>query len=338
MQFYRQFILSTLFFNFVLFSACEQKRVALGADNEIRIICSELDKEVLGEVLAAIFYDTLYTPQPEPYYYFKFSDPETYDNLKEQAYVVVGAVNRDPGNPGLQLLKKLLPEDQFRASSTNDPILFTRDVHANKQLFMIMNTGSADQLMAAAREKKQWIRKQFHDQFIRRQGRFIFGDDHNTELEKIIKKEHGWSIKIPWGWEMIRSMPDSNFVWIGREMPFQWISIHWKTGIYVKNELTAGQYLWNWPKNHYRSVQFSDYHFQLKNTKFKRHNAWRVDGVWETINEMEAKGGPFRSYLFYDEENDRTYHINMLIHNPGNDKSLYMRQLDLIAKTFKAVR
>ena len=110
MQFYRQFILSTLFFNFVLFSACEQKRVALGADNEIRIICSELDKEVLGDVLAAIFYDTLYTPQPEPYYYFKFSNPETYDNLKEQAYVVVGAVNRDPGNPGLQLLKKLLPE------------------------------------------------------------------------------------------------------------------------------------------------------------------------------------------------------------------------------------
>ena len=331
----QQFILFTLFLVFILFPACEEKREALGADNEIRIICSELDKEVLGKALAIIFSDTIYTPQPEPYYYFKFSDPEHYDNLKEQAYVVIGAVNRDPGNPGLKLVKKLLPEDKFTSSSLDDPILFTKDVYAHKQLFMVMNSRSSDQLIAAAKEKKHWIQKQFHNQFIHRQEQFLFGDDRNTDLEKTIKKEYGWNIKIPWGWEMIRSLPDSNFVWIGREMPFQWISIHWERGIYVDDELAAGEYLWGWPEKHYGSVKFNDYHFQLKNTKFKGYNAWRGDGVWETINEMEAKGGPFRSYLFYDQNNHRTYHINMLIYNPGNDKSLYMRQLDLIAKTFK---
>ena len=140
----QQFFIFTSLLVFILFPACEEKREALGADNEIRIICSELDKEVLGKALAIIFSDTIYTPQPEPYYYFKFSDPEHYDNLKEQAYVVIGAVNRDPGNPGLQLVKKLLPEDQFTFSSLDDPILFTRDVYAYKQLFMIMNSRSAD--------------------------------------------------------------------------------------------------------------------------------------------------------------------------------------------------
>ncbi|MBH10643.1 MAG: hypothetical protein CMG74_09895 [Candidatus Marinimicrobia bacterium] len=319
----------------ILFNACEQKRQALGADNEIRVICSELDKKVLEGALTFIFDDTIHTPQPEPYYYLKFSKPDTYNDLKKQAYIVVGAINRNSENLGLKLIKKLLPENQFNSSNTNEQILFTKDLYASNQLFMVINSDSVNKLIATAKEKKEWIKKQFHDQFIRRQKKFLFGDDTNTDLEKKIKKEYDWNIQIPWGWEIIRSRPDSNFVWIGREIPFQWISIHSKKGKYVNNELVAGKYLWDWPKNHYMSIEFNNYNFRLKNTKFKDHIAWRVDGVWQTIKESDAKGGPFRSYLFYDEKSHQTFHINMLIYNPGNDKSIYLRQLDLIANTFE---
>ena len=49
----------------------------------------------------------------------------------------------------------------------------------------------------------------------------------------------------------------------------------------------------------------------------------------------ESKGGPFRSYVFYDNKKDLTYHINYLIFNPGNSKSIFFRQADMILKTFK---
>ena len=131
----------------ILFSGCEIKREALGADNEIRVICSEIDKPIIREYLSAILTDTIYTPQPEPYYHLKFSDPDAYNSLKTQSQVVVAAVNRDPGNPGYQLMKKLLTKSQFEETENNDPILIARDLNAKNQLFMIVNGQSEEQIM-----------------------------------------------------------------------------------------------------------------------------------------------------------------------------------------------
>ena len=40
------------------------------------------------------------------------------------------------------------------------------------------------------------------------------------------------------------------------------------------------------------------------------------------------------SILFYDEKKDITVHLNYLIFHPGKNKSIYMRQMDLILRTF----
>lgn len=334
MHFCKKSGLSLIVGTLIILAGCDTKREALGADNEIRVICSEIDKQIVRDYLTSIFTDTIYTPEPEPYYYLKFSDPVTYNDLKSQAQVVVAAVVRDPGNPGYQLVKRLLPPDQFQDTESADPVILAKDVNARKQLFMVINAGSKEQLMGTIASKKNFIRKQFFDQFVDRRSRFIFGDDRNKKLEDSLETVYGWKLKIPWGWEMIRSKPGSRFVWIGKEMPFQWIGIGWEDGNLVEDELQAGDYIWSWPAEHYGFIQFNDYKFDLDKTLYKDHQAWRAQGIWETINVKESKGGPFRSYVFYDEKNDRTYHLNYLIHRPGNDKSIFMRQLDLIVKTF----
>mgnify|MGYP001223127576 CR=1 FL=1 len=50
-------------------------------------------------------------------------------------------------------------------------------------------------------------------------------------------------------------------------------------------------------------------------------------------NEGFAKTDGFSAV--YDNEKDLTYHINYLIFNPGNSKSIFFRQADMILKTFK---
>ena len=84
----------------------------------------------------------------------------------------------------------------------------------------------------------------------------------------------------------------------------------------------------------YGNIQFNDYKFELDKMLYNDYFAWRAQGIWETINIKESKGGPFRSYVFYDEQSNKTFHLNYLIHHPGNDKSIFMRQLDLIVKSF----
>jgi len=319
----------------IIVNGCENKREALGAGNEIRVVCSKVDQDIINEYLSSIFIDTLFTPEPEPYYHLKFSEPETYPELKSQSQVIVAAVNRDKNNSGYQLVKRLLPKDQFELTENGDPIILAKDVHARKQLFMIINAVTKEHLMMNIDGKKNQFRKYFHDQFIDRQSRYIFGEDRNKNLEDSLKAEYGWTLKIPWGWDRIKNCPDSNFVWLGKEMPFQWIGIGWAKGNLTKDELLVGEYLWKWFKENYRSIQINHYKFKLDKANYGDTFAWRAQGIWETVDIKESKGGPFRSYFFYDSVNDLTYHLNYLIHHPGNDKSIFMRQMDMIIKTFK---
>ena len=318
----------------IFISACDNKREALGADNEIRVICSNVDKKVLKKYLSLIFNDTLYTPEAEPYYHLKFSEPDKFNQLKAQSMVIVGSIKQDD-NSGLKLMNQLLPDSQFKSTLQGDPVILGKDVYAKKQLFMIINASSEDHLMSSLEQKRNQFRKHFNDQFIERQGRFLFGDDRNALLEDSLKSEYGWTLKIPWGWDRIKNLPDSNFVWLGREMPFQWIGIGWIEGNILSSELSAGDFIWNWPKDNYKTIQINNYKFKLDKTNHGDTFAYRAQGIWETVSLKESKGGPFRSYLFYDSLNDLTYHLNFLIHHPGDDKSIFMRQMDMIIKTFR---
>ena len=232
-------------------------------------------------------------------------------------------------------MNQLLPDSQFKSTLQGDPVILGKDVYAKKQLLMIINARSEDHLMSSLEQKRNQFRKHFNDQFIERQGRFLFGDDRNTLLEDSLKSEYGWTLKIPWGWDRIKNLPDSNFVWLGREMPFQWIGIGWIEGNILSSELSAGDFIWNWPKDNYKTIQINNYKFKLDKTNHGDTFAYRAQGIWETVSLKESKGGPFRSYLFYDSVNDLTYHLNFLIHHPGDDKSIFMRQMDMIIKTFR---
>ena len=327
-----KFIFSTLL---ILNSGCEMKRDALGADNEIRVICSKIDQSDIEKFLQMVFSDTLFTPEPEPFYFLKFTRPESYDQLKTQSQVIVAAINREQTNPGYLLMKKILNNEQFLETQSNDPIVLGKNIHAKKQLFMVINAGSLEHLFKFVEKKRNYIRKNFDNQFKERQDSFLFNNGNHNEISDSLKSQFGWSLDLPWGWDFIKKTPDSNFVWLGREMPYQWIGIGWNKGMIPDDELKVGNYLWNWPLKYYKNVQFNNYKFELKKTKYNEYPAWRATGIWETTDIMEAKGGPFRSYVFYDSKKDITYHLNYLIHYPGKNKTIFFRQADLILKSFK---
>ena len=216
-----------------------------------------------------------------------------------------------------------------------DPIILAKDVHAYNQLFMVINAASLEDLMKFVDEKRNYIRKNFNNQFIERQSRYLFNKNNFNNLEDSLKNEFGWSLDLPWGWSLIKKNTDSNFVWLGKEMPYQWIGIGWEQGNIVDNELSFGNFLWEWPIKNYKTVQFNDYKLKYTKADYNHTTAWRATGIWETIDLKESKGGPFRSYVFYDNKKDLTYHINYLIFYPGNSKSIFFRQGDMILKTFK---
>ena len=242
----------------ILNSGCEIKRDALGADNEIRVICSKIDQSDIESFLQMVFSDTLFTPEPEPFYFLKFSRPESYEQLKTQSQVIVAAINREDSNPGYLLMRNILNSKQFYETESNDPVVLGKNIYAKKQLFMVINARSLEHLIEFVEKKRNYIRKNFDLQFKERQNYFLFNKGNRNQISDSLKSEFGWSLDLPWGWDIIKKASDSNFVWLGREMPYQWIGVGWKKGMIPDDELKVGNYLWDWPVRNYKNVQIHE--------------------------------------------------------------------------------
>ena len=203
---------------------------------------------------------------------------------------------------------------------------------------MIVNAKDKDHLMASVSSKKEWIQKKFSDQFAKRQDKFLFQNARRLEVEDTLSQKYGWTLKIPWGWEVLRDSSELGFFWLGREMPYQWISVQWEEGKTIDevNDLDIGQKVWAYPENFYDHIRFHEYKFKMEKVYFHQRKAWKITGIWESIE--EAQGGPFLSYIFHDKALDKTFHLNMLMYHPGREKTIFMGQLDLIAKSFTVTK
>ena len=325
-----------LFLLCLLIFGCAGKKDSLGTDDEIRVICSKIDEPVIKDYLASVFDDSIYTPAPEPLFKLIFSRPEHYEDLKEYAQVIIAAVNRNSTNPGYRLLKKLLPEGQLNNSEDDNPVLLTRDLHAKDQVYVVINASNKEHLFNYLDKNKGLLRKHYDEQFKLRGSRFLF-NDNQTQIEEKINEDYGWFLKIPWGWEILRNDDKMNFFWMGSEYPYRWMSIKWDNGNNINDGLSLGKQIWNFPINHYKSIRFNENRFKLDRIYFNDYKGWQCSGIWESMDSLDAKGGPFYSYIFYDHHSNRTFHINTLVHNPGKSKAVYIRQMELIAKSFRSI-
>jgi hypothetical protein len=70
---------------------------------------------------------------------------------------------------------------------------------------------------------------------------------------------------------------------------------------------------------------------------FLEWEALRVTGLWQnqTAQAGFAAGGPFRTYCFFDPGTKRLYMVDIAVFAPGMSKEPYLRQLDIIAHTFR---
>ncbi len=316
-----------------LLVSCSTKREAIGAADEIVVVVSSEDRDNINFVLSQIFADTIFTPQPEPIYKLKYADPDGFNELKRQSNLIVGSIGTNELNPGTKLVKSLLGDELFDETiNGSEQIIFSEDQFGRDQLFMVISGETIDEIKNALLEKSEWIKSYFDKIFIEKQQKYLFGNDRLKKLSKEFEENYGWELQIPWGWEVLKELPDSNFVWLGREMPYQWFSIHWQKGFLFEEVDEAAHYAHQFPLSYYKSVQLNDYQFKIELVKFNKWSAWKSQGIWESLD--EARGGPFINYTWYDSVTDRTYNLNMLVFIPGKDKSTFMRQLDIIAHSF----
>ena len=316
----------------ILIIGCESKKYSIGMDDEVRIVCSKEDEPIIKKYFETIFNDTIFTPKPEPVYKLFFYRPSNYQDLKKYAHLIVGSVNRKNSNSGFRLIKDLLPKNQSYNFNSENPLYLKRDLFAKNQVFMVINAINKVHLYKDFSKNKKLIHDHYNQQFNHRTNSFLFKDSQ-VEEEKKLKSDYTWDIRVPWGWEILKNDRDSRLFWMGAEYPYRWLSVNWEQGNLINDELIVGNFFWKSSESHYENISFSDYAFNLEKIYFNKFPGWRCTGVWASNDSLEAKGGPFQSFLFYDKISNRTFHINTLVYSPGKSKSAYIRQLEYIAKS-----
>ncbi|MFQ6614108.1 MAG: DUF4837 family protein, partial [Fidelibacterota bacterium] len=188
----------TAVFMLLLLAGCGIKRKALGAENEIIILASRSDRPALREILESVFNDTIYTPQPEPAWILRFTDPEGFPDLKRRTLLVIGSLGDQPGNLGTKVIRALLGPERFaRTLEPGNHLIFTRDQFAKDQLFLILSARNKADLYREVMEKRDFIRSQYEKLYHQRQGKYLFSSHRQKKLEQRLEKQYGWRISIP---------------------------------------------------------------------------------------------------------------------------------------------
>ncbi len=327
-QIYKLTIIITL----IILSGCG-KPLSKGADDELIVVTALEDRADAVDILGHIFNDTLFTPAPEPYYKITFVKPDALKKVRHHPNLIIISIGDDLTNPGTRMVKKILPERSYFATKTGqENLILANDVYAKMQTVLVISGAEKDEIIASATIQAEKIYAYFDKQFKLRQSRFLFQRARKHKLEVAVFKKHGFGLQIPWGYTVIVDSAEANLFWIGREDPFRWIAVHWQDGLVVADQSTAADYTIDFPQRIFGHIRYAEYKFDIEKVLFKHWSGWRVTGLWESIE--APQGGPFIAYVFYDGVTDRTYYIHTMIYNPGENKYLMLRQLDIIAETF----
>ena len=308
---------------------------AQGADNELVVVASFENRNAIQKVLTTIFNDTLYTPQPEPYYRTVWTDPENFNDVKNHVNVIVAAFGDDKRNMGVKLVKNLLSSAQYKSTMDGEnQLIFAKNVFARNQNYLIMNGLTIDKLLERAEDQGPWLKKKYDDLFFKRQSVHLFGkSSRQKKLEKELEEKYAWTMKIPWGFTVIANSAEQQFFWMGRDIPYRWLAVQWEDGLSYTDSASVDDHVKRLIPEYFEIVRYVDYLFKIEPVEFNNWGAWKITGLWESIE--EAQGGPFISYLFYDEATDRTFFIHLMIFHPGKDKYLLLRQVDIVAHSFR---
>lgn len=324
----------------MIFSSCGKYLPwADGPENEIQIFVSKNDleeaKELVGEVLSRNSVDV----KQEPYYTIRYRDPSQFDELQKRHNIVIFALADGINDNGNRLIKQLISDGKLGTYVGDDQVWVTDDVFALGQVVAIVKGSSLKDLQDNVKLKGNWLFDQFDARYLERIKEHLYEINEQTDISADIFNRYDWAVRVPHDFIIIQEDRLANFLQLGRDFPRRWFAVHWtdeSDGI-IPHQNSVKSKIINLAKRFFSVYQFVETDLRPWNfskIKINDRDVWRVEGRWETASESAAGGGPFISYIFYEDATKRLFHLNMLLFNPNGKKLMFLREMEAMARTF----
>jgi hypothetical protein len=343
--------LFVLIFPILFFYSCdetsgtkdEMKRPAGGDADEIIVVVDSVvwEGRVGQEIRKTLASPMMGLPQDEALFNIYKVNPLKLNTVLKSAYNMIYVTTLDSRTSQSRELHAMFTDESLkRIQSDTSFFQVTEDnkfAMGQKVLYLFAN--DADDLADKIALNRGAILNVFETQARTITKNRVLGT-RSTGLEKTIRDGHGYGIRIPYGWDMAKDLPD--FVWI-RELDRQkekniFIYQERYTSMDVFNDISALRD--RITELHLKDGQKPDLYIKRqeviplysKRVNFNNKFAMESRGLWAVSD--NTAGGPFLSYTLVDEENQMLYYIEGYVYHAAGKKKRLMREMDAILSTF----
>ena len=307
---------------------------SLGPPRKLVVLADSTDWHSLEDPVREIFETIIYTPQAEHVYEIVHGDVnffEAHKHIRRKSLLVIAPLNAN--HPTAQFLKEILSSDVQQAIlNGRSAVSWKHDIWARGQTLLVVSGTDLETVVENLWMESDRLYSTLEnsvDESIR-ENVYSFGERENITRE--LANTYGWSVRVPFGFRILETHP--NFVVLSKPNPSRWLSVYWESDVHP-DQLTED---WCIAKRDEITERFfggdrivpGD--VIIKQTEFTGKLAFVLQGLWE--NETEWKGGPFKSYAFVDVDLNRFFFIDIGLYAPNAQKAPYLRQADLVAKSF----
>jgi len=306
------FILTLLF-------SCNKIPDAVGTNNEIIILSSLNDKDSIQDKITNFFSIYLKTPTDEPIYKLKWIDPLNFKDFSTHKNIL--AVSLD--EPKDSTVDYLFSQFDFKKNE-HSAIFTLDDFYSSGQTFIFLNSTNSNEFGELLKDYGQFVLNEFNENIENNILENYLKNNKNLDLNKIISDKYSLNMHIDENYLKIKE--NSDFLWIGRGYPYRWLFFDivnnvndldiWSLYINSISENVPGLNI----SPHYRSESVDDNFIILR-------------GVYDY--DQSDTGGPFFVYVFDNYIDNSLILVSGFVSNPGKDKYLLLKELELLIKNIK---
>ena len=322
-----------------VWSGCMLKPEAVGSDHEVVVVVSSRIWDRCEESVRAIFERTVATPQREPVFTLRVVGPEDFDFYRKFRNVLI-LTPLSGEDETASLVNSLLSGPARAQILSGEAYVFQKkDIWAREQTLTVL-TGPDEATLADTLEMKGDEIYEFVaaalDEHVKT---WLYKKGEQKQLGEKLYRKYGWTIRVPQGYWVDREDPDRHFVFLRKSVPDRWLFVYWEEA--ESPDLLTEEWCLGTRaeigSTFYGGDAIVGEYTRVERTTFNGREAHRITGLWQndTPEAGYAAGGPFYCYGFHDSHTKRLYLVDGAVFAPGMNKEPYLRQLDIIAHTFR---
>ena len=328
-------VVGILFSVILVIYGCSRKGRSIGADEIIAVIADTEEYAALEESLKEVFEREIYVPAIETIFTLKHITLDKFEQYRRWKSMIILSTLDSKGDVLPVINSMLRPEDLEKVKAKQSFAFNKTEPWARDQQLLVLVSTDIPALKEKLTQNKEQlfeIMDTFLDNRVKRE---MFAKSEQYALEEKMLDKYGWKVRIQHDFEVIFENSGKSFVLLQRKLPARSFMVYWMP----TDDPSLITREWIIQKRNELSLDFEEAdsvheeYTSSKEVEFCGRRAHKLAGLWRT----RLRGGPFRSYTFYDEADGRIYMIDYALFQPNPDerKEPFLRQLELMARTFQ---